>query len=123
MTRKTRLKRLERLGAANKVSRTPAVSVDIADELTRDDPVRLAGFLSTCHRAGLLSTYPAPDDDSQLAQFLRDAWDAGLVASTKVHVEDCGDEHGDLVPLDRFIEGNADEQVGQRLEFGSTPGG
>jgi hypothetical protein len=81
MTRLARLRRLERLNAARSVP-TTTDTVGIHEELTRDDPARLSAFLQACKRANLLSTYPTPDDDSQLARFLRDVWDSGLLAST-----------------------------------------
>lgn len=78
MTRLARLRRLERLNAAQSVPITTG-TMGIHEELSRDDPTRLSAFLQACKRANLLSTYPTPDDDSQLARFLRDAWDAGLI--------------------------------------------
>lgn len=106
MTRLTRLRRLERLNAARRVA-TPADTVSIHEELARDDPVRLTASLQACGRADLLDRYPSPGDDSQLARFLRDAWDAGLVTDTVTRTED-RDDDGAAVPAlqpDRRREG------------------
>lgn len=79
MTRRTRLNRLERRLDRGRRGPAPADMVGIHDELTRDDPIRLSAFIQACRRAGLLDRYPAPEDDSQFAEFLRDAWGCGLL--------------------------------------------
>lgn len=82
----------------------------IDEELTRDDPIRLADFLKACERASLLDTYPASNDDSQLAQFLRDAWTAGLLANTRASKAVGGTQWISSVP-NRFGEGIAVEPL------------
>jgi hypothetical protein len=61
-----------------------ALELKVSEELARDDPERLAGFLTAAWRAGLLNQPPDPDDDSQIAKFLRAAWGSGLASKTKL---------------------------------------
>lgn len=74
--------RLNRLEATLRLndSRVEADPRESACEvLGRDDPIRLAGFLNALARAGFLSSPPDSDDTSQVASFLRSAWEVGLI--------------------------------------------
>ena len=54
-------------------------SLSISDELTRDDPQRIAQFLAAMRRAGFLDQMPADDDESNMAQIVRLAVSDGFV--------------------------------------------
>lgn len=79
MIRKDQLTRLDRLTVAFVTPKEPENQLTISEELSRDDPERLALFLEAADRAGLLDIEPSPHDESQFAQFLRDARKAGLI--------------------------------------------
>lgn len=76
MTISRRLDRLEQMNAQRPTQRD---TLSIHDELSRDDPDRLAQIFAAMARAGLLDDPPDPDDDSQLAQLIRAAEAAGLI--------------------------------------------
>lgn len=81
MTIRQRLRTLEnrhRSQPASSVSSEPPLS--ISDELTRDDPQRIAQFLAAMRRAGFLDQMPADDDDSNMAQVVRLAVSDGFVS-------------------------------------------
>lgn len=79
MTVRQRLRTLEnrhRSQPASSASGEPALS--ISDELTRDDPERIALFLAAMRRAGFLDQMPADDDESNMAQIVRLAVSCGF---------------------------------------------
>lgn len=84
MTIRQRLRTLEN---RHRSQPTPTVSgppsLSIADELTRDDPERIALFLAAMRRAGFLNRMPADDDESNMAQIVRSAVSYGLVSIGK----------------------------------------
>lgn len=80
MTLRRRLRTLEsrhRSQPASSASGEPQLS--ISDELTRDDPQRIAQFLAAMRRAGFLDRMPADDDESNMAQIVRLAVSDGFV--------------------------------------------
>lgn len=60
---------------------TDDAALSISDELTRDDPERIALFLAVMQRAGFLDRMPAEDDESLMAQIVRWAASNGFVTS------------------------------------------
>lgn len=60
---------------------TGEASFSISDELTRDDPERIAGFLAAMRRAGFLDQMPADDDGSNMAEIVRLAVSGGFVST------------------------------------------
>ena len=78
-----RLKRLEQQVGKLSHSSIREGQLSISEVLNQDDPIRLAGVLAAAVRSGLCSDYPEPEDDSDLAEFLRAAWRAGLIPSKR----------------------------------------
>lgn len=76
MSLHTRIKRLEKYPRRSESS---SDGFSINEELSRDDPERLALFLAAMKRSRLLDKPPDPEDDSQLAEFIRLAAKHGLV--------------------------------------------
>lgn len=74
-----RLNRLESVWTRSNGTGVTKDRISVYEELVRDDPHRLAGFLQALDRAGFLLEPPDPADSSQLATFLRAAWADGLV--------------------------------------------
>lgn len=76
MSLHTRIQKLEKYPRKSELS---SDGFSINEELSRDDPERLALFLAAMKRSRLLDKPPAPEDDSQLAQFIRLAAIHGLI--------------------------------------------
>lgn len=80
-----RLSRIEATVRLNNDRLDPTPHESVFEALGRDDPIRLAGFLNTLARAGFLACPPDPDDTSQVANFLRSAWEIGLITEQDPH--------------------------------------
>lgn len=78
-----RLNRLESICARSSSTGVSNDAISVYEELGRDNPDRLAGFLQSLDRAGFLNEPPDPADSSQLGVFVRAAWDGGLVGPRK----------------------------------------
>lgn len=62
---------------------TEDAALSISDELTRDDPERIALFLAVMQRAGFLDRMPAEDDESNMAEIVRLAVSGGFVSLSR----------------------------------------
>jgi len=67
------LKRLDRLDERINLrnSKIADSQFAVSKVLQQRDDERLAAYLASAHRAGLLDTEPSADDDSEFAQFVR----------------------------------------------------
>lgn len=74
-----RLTRIEATIRLNDSRHEAAPGESACEDLGRDDPIRLAGFLNALARAQFLACPPDPDDTSQVANFVRSAWEIGLI--------------------------------------------
>lgn len=59
---------------------TDDAALSISDELTRDDPERIALFLAVMQRAGFLDRMPSDADESNIAEIVRLAVSGGFVS-------------------------------------------
>ncbi len=83
MTIRRRLRTLEsrrRYQSLALAQATDGAALSLSDELTRDDPERIALFLAVMRRAGFLDRVPAEDDESNMAEIVRLAVSGGFVS-------------------------------------------
>ena len=83
MTIRRRLRTLEsrrRYQSLAWAQATDGAALSLSDELTRDDPERIALFLAVMRRAGFLDRVPAEDDESNMAEIVRLAVSGGFVS-------------------------------------------